>query len=223
MTVQLASILGLWGSYLPSFMRGLVITMEITGLGLAVAVVLGAILAGFKLSKFKALRVIATVYVDIIRSIPVLVLLFLAYYGLGQLGLTLSGIASATAALGAFYAALLCEIFRGGVQGVERGQREAADALGLGRVSGFVRVILPQAVLRILPPSTNQLSNIIKDSSLVVTIGVADLMARSYEASATTFKPMDMFVLAGLIYMALYLVIARAIGRWELNVQRRRG
>jgi polar amino acid transport system permease protein len=197
--------------------------MEITGLGLAVAVVLGAILAGFKLSKFKALRVIATVYVDIIRSIPVLVLLFLAYYGLGQLGLTLSGIASATAALGAFYAALLCEIFRGGVQGVERGQREAADALGLGRVSGFVRVILPQAVLRILPPSTNQLSNIIKDSSLVVTIGVADLMARSYEASATTFKPMDMFVLAGLIYMALYLVIARAIGRWELNVQRRRG
>lgn len=223
MNVVLASIFGLWDSYLPSFLRGLVITMEITGLGLAVAVVLGAILAGLKLSKFSVLRLIATVYVDIVRSIPVLVLLFLAYYGLGQLGLTLSGIAAATAALGAFYAALLCEIFRGGIQGVEKGQREAADALGLGRASGFARVILPQAILRILPPSTNQLSNIIKDSSLVVTIGVADLMARSYQASASTFQPMDMFVLAGLIYMALYLVIARAIGRWELNVQRRRG
>ncbi len=223
MTFVVASIGGLWASYLPSFMRGLVITIEITGLSLGVAIVLGAILAGFRLSRLKVLRLVGTVYVDIVRSVPVLVLLFLAYYGLGQLGLTLSGILSATLALGLFYAALLCEIFRGGIQGVDKGQREAANALGLGRIGGFVRVILPQAVLRVLPPSTNQFSNIIKDSSLVVTIGVADLMGRSYEASATTFRPMDMFVLAGLIYMALYLVIARAIGRWELNVQRRRG
>lgn len=221
MPMLIASIWGLWSSYLPSFLDGLVVTMEITGLGLGVAIVFGMILAGCRLSRFRVLRLLATIYVDVLRSVPVLVLLFLAYYGLGQLGLTLSGIASATVALGAFYSALLCEIFRGGIQGVERGQREAADALGLKRTSVFVRVTLPQAILLILAPSTNQVSNIIKDSSLVVTIGVADLMARSYEASSTTFQPMDMFVLAGIIYMVLYVVLARVLGRWERNVQRR--
>ena len=217
------SILGLWSSYLPSFLSGLVITMEITGLGLAFAIVLGAILAALRMSRQRLLRTIGTLYVDVMRSVPVLVLLFLAYYGLGQFGVTLSGVVAAVLALGVFYAALLCEIFRGGIQGVDRGQREAAEALGLGKVATFFKVIFPQSVLRILPPSTNQLSNIIKDSSLVVTIGVADLMARSYEASSTTFQPMDMFVLAGLVYMVLYLVVARAVGRWEINVQRRRG
>lgn len=219
---MLASVLSLWGSYLPSFMRGLSITAEITGMGFAVAVVIGGLLAACRLARLGILRAIGTGYVYLMRSTPVLVLLFLAYYGLGQLGIVLPGVAAAVVALGGFYAALLCEIFRGGILSVGQGQREAADALGLTGVDRFVRVVLPQAFMAILLPSTNQVSNIIKDSSLVVTIGVADLMARSYEAGSTTFQPMSMFVLAGIIYMALYLVIARLLARWEMNVQRRR-
>ena len=84
------------------------------------------------------------------------------------------------------------------------------------------RVILPQAFVAILLPSTNTLSEMLKDSSLVVTIGVADLMSRAYSATSATFEPMDMFVLAGLYYFALYLLVSQALARWEVRVQRRR-
>ena len=216
------SVLSLWGQYLGSFLRGLVVTIEITVVGLAVAVVVGAVLALLRSSGVSILRLVATAYIDVMRAVPVLVLLFIVYYGLGQVGLTLSGPTSAVLALGAFYAALFAEIFRGGVSSVDRGQQEAARALGMGGWLQVRRVIIPQAFLAILLPSTNEISNIIKDTSLVVTIGVGDLMSQAYQASASTFQPMDMFVLAGLVYLALYLVISRALGRWELSVQRRR-
>lgn len=215
-------MLTLWGQYIGPFLDGLVVTMEVTGLGLAVALLAGGLLAACRLSRFRLLRIVAAAYVDVLRAIPVLVLLFIAYYGLGQVGVKLSGLWAATVALGAFYASLFAEIFRGGIQGVDFGQREAAAALGMGPWLRMRKVILPQAFVRILLPSTNQASNIIKDSSLVVTIGVADLMAHAYQASAATFQPMDMFLLAGLVYFGLYLVVSRAVGRWELSVQRRR-
>lgn len=215
-------ILSLWSQYVGPFFDGLGVTIEITFGGLMVAVVVGAVLAGLRGSRHFLLWVPARVYIDVFRSIPVLVLLFIAYYGLGQVGVRLPGIWAGIVALGAFYASLFAEVFRGGFAGVERGQREAADALGMGRWLRLRKVILPQAFVAILLPSTNLLSDIIKDTSLVVTIGVADLMAHSYEASSDTFQPMDMFILAGLIYFALYLFVSQALGRWERSVQRRR-
>lgn len=215
-------VLSLWGQYIGSFLQALAITIELTVLALVVAVLGGGLLAAARTSRVRALRLAAIVYIDLLRAIPVLVLLFVAYYGLGQIGLKLSGIAAATVALGCFYAALFAEIFRGGLQSVDRGQGEAAEALGMGTWFRLRRVILPQAFIAILLPSTNQLSNIIKDTSLVVTIGVADLMSHAYEASSATFQPMDMFVLAGLVYFCLYLLLSRALGRWETIVQRRR-
>ena len=219
----MSSLFSLWGQYVGPFAQGLLVTLKITGLGLAVGIGLGAILAAFRLSKFRLLRLVGALYVDIMRAIPVLVLLFMAYYGLGQVGIRLPGVLAATAALGGFYASLYCEIFRGGVTGVPRGQWEAAQALGMGPWLRLRKVVLPQAFLAILLPSTNQASNILKDSSLVVTIGAADLTSQAYQASADTFKPMDMFILAGLFYFGLYLIISRALGRWELHVQRTRG
>lgn len=216
------SVLSLWGQYIGSFLHALVTTIEITLLGLAVAVVLGSALAAMRSSKLAVLRFAASAYVDVMRAIPVLVLLFIAYYGLGQVGLALSGVTSAVVALGAFYASLFAEIFRGGIKSVERGQHEAAAALGMGTWLQIRKVVVPQAFMAILLPSTNEISNIIKDTSLVVTIGVTDLMSQAYQASSDTFQPMDMFILAGLVYLGLYLVISRALGRWEVSVQRRR-
>ena len=215
-------LFSLWGQYLGSLLSGLATTVELTLLGLAVAVAGGALLAALRSSRLRVLRVPAIVYVDLLRSIPVLVLLFIAYYGMGQLGLNLSGVLAATLALGSFYAALFAEIFRGGMQGVDRGQREAAAALGMSTAQQLKQVILPQAFVAILLPSTNQMSNIIKDSSLVVTIGVADLMSKAYQASAQSFQPMDMFILAGIIYFCVYLIISRALAKWELSVARHR-
>lgn len=216
-------ILTYWGQYIHPFLNGLGITIEVTFFGLLVAIAAGAVLAALRSSRRWYLRLPARAYIDAFRSIPVLVLLWIAYYGLGQVGVRLPGVVAGVVALGAFYASLFAEVFRGGFSGVDRGQHEAADALGMGRWLRLWKVILPQAFVAILLPSTNLLSDLIKDTSLVITIGVADLMAHSYQASSDTFAPMDMFVLAGLMYFALYLLISQALGRWERNVQRRRG
>jgi polar amino acid transport system permease protein len=215
------NLLSLWGQYIGPFLSALITTIELTVLSLLVGAILGVGLAAGRLSAAKSVRLVATTYIDLMRAVPVLVLLLIAYYGLGQVGLKLSGIAAATIALGGFYAALFGEVFRGGVQSVAPGQTEAAEALGMSRWIRLRCVIVPQAFRVILLPSTNLLANIIKDTSLVVTIGVADLMSRSFEASSATFQPMSMLVLAGLIYFALFLAISRVLAGWERRVQRR--
>lgn len=213
----------LWGQYLGNLAGGLLISIEVTAAGLAVALIIGQLFAAMRLSRFGALRLLGTVYVEIFRGAPILLVLYVAYFGLGQIGIRLPAFWAAVAALGTFYGALFTEIFRGGMQGVDPGQSEAADALGMSRWLKLTRVQLPQAVIAILLPSTNATADIIKDSSLVVTIGVADLMARTYQASSATFEPMDMFLLAGCMYFIVYFLISRVLGRLELNVQRRYG
>lgn len=207
---------------MPEFLKGVGVSLELTGASLIVALVMGFILALARLSGIRSVAVIATAYIEGIRSIPVLVILFLSYYSLGQVGLKLSGPVAAIVSLGAFYATLYAEIFRGGILGVDRGQTEAALALGLGRRDTMIKVILPQAFFSILPNATNQLSNLIKDTSLVFTLGVADLMFQAQAASATTFQPMDMLLLAGVIYFIFYLILSKVLARWEYNVQRSR-
>ncbi|WP_243239894.1 amino acid ABC transporter permease [Sulfobacillus harzensis] len=212
-----------WIQYLPFFLKGVGVTLELTGASLAVALGFGFLLALARLSKIRILEGFATAFVEIIRAIPVLIILFWVYYGLPQFGVKLPGPLAAIVSLGAFYATLYGEIFRGGILGVDRGQREAAQALGMPSGTVMRKIILPQAFFAILPPSTNQLSNLIKDTSLVFTIGVADLMFQANAASANNFLPLDMLLLAGIIYFIFYLVLSKLLARWELNVQRRRG
>ncbi|WP_154756462.1 amino acid ABC transporter permease [Amycolatopsis pithecellobii] len=212
----------LWGQYAADFADGLKVTVELTGYGLVLAIALGVVLAAARLSRVRAIRAVATVYVETARATPALVVLFLVYYGLGELGVLWSAFWSAVAGLGCFYAALFCEIFRGGLEGVERGQHEAADALGLGRGQRLLRVILPQAFLPILLPATNTVADLIKDTSLVVVLGVAELTSHANNASSITYRPMDMFLLAGLMYFGVYLLISRTLTYWEAHVQRHR-
>ncbi len=212
----------LWAQYLPQMLKGVGITLELTGASLGVAIIFGFILAIARLSKIRLMEIIARWYIEIVRAIPVLVILFIAYYSLGQIGIKLSGMTAAIVSLGAFYATQFGEIFRGAILGVDRGQKEAAAALGMPGGLMMRKVILPQAFFSILPPATNQLSNLIKDTSLVFTIGVADLMFQAYAAASTTFLPLDMLTLAGIIYFVFYIIISKFLARWELNVQQRR-
>jgi His/Glu/Gln/Arg/opine family amino acid ABC transporter permease subunit len=203
-------------------MAGLKVTLEITIATFVIGVIVGAALTACRLSRWRALRVVATIYIDTVRSIPTLVILFLVYYSLGQFGLNFSGMMAAIWGLGFYYASLFAEIFRAGIQSVGQGQREAALALGIKRRTLVMKVLLPQALLYVLAPTTNQVSNIIKDTSLVVTIGVADLMSQAYTAGSQTFLPMDMLVLAGILYLIVYFILTQVLVRWEANVQRRR-
>lgn len=211
-----------WVQAFPAFLGGVRVTLELTGVSLLIALVLGFLLALARLSGVGVLRGAATGVVEVIRSIPTLILLFTAYYSLPQIGITVSGFVAAVGTLGIFYATLYGEIFRGAILAVDRGQREAAQALGLSPVTSLRTVILPQAFLRILPPATNQLSNLIKDTSLVFTIGLADLMFQAYNAGASNFRYFDMFILAGVLYFACYLILSKLLARWEMNVQRQR-
>ena len=210
---------GLWVHYVPSFLGGLAVTLGVTGGSLALALIWGLLLALARLSPWRALQGAAATYVTVMRAVPVLVLLFLIYYvGFFRL----NGFWSGVLTLGLFYAAIYSEIFRGGIQGVERGQVEAAMALGLPSATRLRRVIGPQALRAILPPGTNQLANLIKDTSLVMTIGVGDLMMQAYKAGSTNFEYLDMFLLAGVLYFALYLGVSRGIVRWENRVRQQR-
>ncbi len=211
-----------WIHALPNFLLGLKVTLEITGLALVLALVLGFVLALGRLSGVRVFEFVAMVFVEVIRAIPVLVLLFVAYYSMGQWGVKLSGFAAGTLTLGVFYATQYGEIFRGGILAVDRGQREAAQALGLSSTAIMGKIILPQAFFNILPPATNQLSNLIKDTSLVYTISVTDLMFQAYLAGSNSFQYMDDFLLAGVLYFAFYIILSKLLARWELNVQRRR-
>lgn len=214
-------MLQLWIQYLPQMWQGVGLTLELTAAALVLALVFGFILALARLSRFRLLNLLATWYTEIVRAVPVLVILFIVYYSLGNL-LKLSGLVSAIVSLSAFYATQYAEIFRGAILGVDRGQTEAASALGMTQRTIMRKIILPQAFFSILPPSTNQLSNLIKDTSLVFTIGVADLMFQAYQASAATFLPLDMLLLAGVIYFIFYIILSKFLARWELNVQRSR-
>ena len=217
------STLSLWHQDLGSFGKGLLITLEITCLALAVSIAFGAVLAACRMSKLAVLRGLATAYVELMRATPVLILIFVAYYGLGQEGFKLDGFTTAWLGIGAFYAALYCETFRGGVQSVPTGQWEAAQALGMGPLLKLRKIVLPQAFVAVLLPSTNNASYLLKDTSLVFFIpGVVDLMTASKLAASQNLQYMSLYVFAGLFYFAIYLVMSQALGRWESRVQRSR-
>lgn len=207
----------LWGEYFASFLQGLLTTVEITVCGLVVAVTAGGLLAICRMAPVRALRILAAVYIDVVRATPTLVVLFLAYFGLGEVGVLIPAFWAAVLGLGLFYAALFAEIFRGGVEGIEPGQRESAEALGMSTSLRLRKVILPQALRAILLPSTNSVADFIKDTSLVVVIGVSDLTSAASQATAVTYQPMDMYLLAALMYFCVYLLISRVLGRWEIH------
>lgn len=211
----------LWGQYLPTYWQGVYVTLELTGVSLLIALVVGFVLALARLSKVRVFQWIATWYIEIVRSVPVLIILFTVYYSLGTV-IQLTAWLAAVISLGGFYATLYGEIFRGAILGVDRGQTEAAAALGMKPSTIMRKIILPQAFFTILPPATNQLSNLIKDTSLVFTISVADLMFEANQAGVNSFEPLDMLLLAGVIYFAFYIILSKLLARWELYVQRSR-
>lgn len=215
--------LHLWAQYFPLYLRGTVVTLELTAACLAAGLLGGLLLALVRMGRSRILRNLAAAYIEVFRATPVIVLLFLAYFGLAQMGFTLPAFACVVLTLGAFYSALYCEVYRSGVEAVPRGQWEAAEALGLGRGRVLRRVILPQALLAILPPATNRAADVLKDTSLVVTIsGVSEIMYQAYGAASNTFAPMSMFVLAAIFYFPLYLILSRVVRGWEVRHAARR-
>lgn len=207
--------LGRWtdGSFAPGPLLdglGMTVRIALSGLGLAVAAGLGAAL--LRLSPWPVARGMACAYVGCLRNTPLLLQLFFVYFlfapavGVGPFG-------AAVLALGLFEGAYMAELFRAGVQSVPRSQWEAGISLGLGVWSTLRLVVLPQAVRRMLPPLTSQLVSLIKDTSLVSAIAVADLTMQAQVLIADTFLAFEIWLIVAALYLLLTLCVALP-ARW---------
>jgi len=197
---------------------GLVATFGVTIVSILFALVLGLLTGLGRIAKTKPINLIATIYVEVIRGIPLLVQLFYIYYALGPL-LHLKGPASAVMAMSICYGAYMGEIFRAGIQSIPKGQMEAALALGMSRTQALWRIILPQTVKVILPPIGNEFIALLKDSSLVSILAVADLLRRGREYASTTFNYLQSFTIVALIYLIMTLFFSRLVGIMETRLR----
>jgi polar amino acid transport system permease protein len=174
--------------------------------------------AGFVgwLSRWRPLTWINRVYVEVLRSIPILVMILWVFYGVPTLtGLQLTVFGAGLLAIGLCDSAFEAEIFRGGIQSIERGQREAARALGLHPWQELRLVVLPQAIRRILPPLANQFIYIVKMSSLASVIGLGELTRKANELNVTVFRPLEIYTVLVGEYLVLILIISALVRRLE--------
>jgi polar amino acid transport system permease protein len=193
---------------------GLVATFTVTFASICIALVLGLLAGLGRIARTTIINRIATVYVEVVRGIPLLVHLFYIYYALGPL-LHLNGFMSAIAALSFCYGAYLAEIFRAGLQSIHKGQMEAALALGMSRTQALWKIILPQTIRVILPPIGNEFIALLKDSSLVSILAVSDLLRRGREYASTTFFYLEAYTVVALIYLVMTLFLSRMVGLME--------
>ena len=196
--------------------NGLWSTLSISLISIVISVLIGIVVALMALSPRRAIRGANRVYVEVFRAIPLLVLLMWVYYGLPVvLGLQFGVFAAGVIALSLSDSAYEAEIFRAGIQSVERGQREAAQALGLKSWQAMRLVILPQALRRILPALGNQFVYVLKMSSLVSVIGLQDLTRRANELTLVEYRPLEIYTALVIEYLLLILLASWLVRRFE--------
>lgn len=200
---------------LPFLWEGLLITLWVSVLTVAVSLVLGVLIGvGFAYGPWPV-RFLLRVYSDVLRGTPLLVLIFCFYYLLPFAGLNLQPFPAAVIALSAFKSAHVGEIARGAIQSIHAGQTDAGKAIGLTFAQRLAYVILPQAVRRFLPPWINSVTDAVKGSSLVSLVGIVDLMLASQQVIGRTYEPLPIYVLAALMYFVINYSLSVASRRLE--------
>lgn len=199
---------------------GILRTFQVTILSIIIALVIGLFTGLGRISRITIVNRIATIYVEVIRGIPLLVQLFYIYYALGKL-VQLPRLTSAVIAMSICYGAYMGEIFRAGIQSIPKGQMEAALALGLTRGQAMRRIIIPQTFRMILPPVGNEFIALLKDSSLVSILAVSDLLRRGREYASTSFEYFETYTMVALIYLVITLFFSRLVAIMEERMARR--
>ena len=199
---------------------GLYYTIALSVTAILISVVLGLLIALPGLARARPPRIINRVYVELVRAVPILVLILWVYYGLPQVAdIAISMFWAGVLALAISDSAFQAEIFRAGIQSIDRGQHEAAHSISLSYIDKMRFVILPQAIKRILPALGNQLVYMLKMSSLVSVIGMQELTRRANELVVTEYRPLEIYTVLVLEYLALILLVSAGV-RW---VERRMG
>lgn len=187
---------------LPSMLKGLTVTLKLFFLTLMLALPLGILMGMARISKFKPLKWFMEFYVWLFRGTPLLLQLLFMYFGLMTIGILLEREIAAYLAFVLNYSAYLAEIFRGGIQSIDRGQYEAADVLGLNRFQTMKNIVLPQVFKRVLPPIGNEVINLVKDTALIYVLAISELsrVARTHVMRDDTFVP---FIIAAIFYLIM--------------------
>lgn len=201
--------------FLPILLQGAVVTVQVTVLAFLLSSALGLALALMKLSPVRALSWAATVTINVIRGLPIIVQLFYIYFVLPEFGVQLTAFQAGVIGLGIAYSAYQAENFRAGIEAVDPGQREAAQAMGMRSALIMRRVILPQAFRIALPPYGNTLVMMLKDSSLVSTITVAEMTRAGQLIASSTFQNMTVYTLVALLYLLMSLPLVWGLRRLE--------
>jgi polar amino acid transport system permease protein len=203
---------------LPLLLRGLWVTIELGVVSIILGLLLGLFLALLRLYGRPVFQFLTRIYINIFRSIPLLVLLIIIYYALPFVGIRLSPFAAATAALTLVSGAYTAEIFRAGIEAIPRGQFEASMALGLGWRQMMVDIILPQAVKIVIPPLTSNCINVVKDTALASVVAMPDLLKQATQAQALAANPTPL-ITAAIIYIAMLCPLVMLVSHFEKRMK----
>jgi His/Glu/Gln/Arg/opine family amino acid ABC transporter permease subunit len=195
--------------YLPELLKGLSITLEISAVGMALALIFGLVMAVGRLSQNRFISRISDGAVQTCRAIPLFILLFWIYYGLSlKFNLLLTEFQAGALSLGITGGAYMAEVFRSGLLAIAPGQSEAGLAIGLSKGQVFRGIVLPQALRIVIPPTVNVYVGLLKGATIVSVIGVSDMIYVAQYVSLATFTPFELYTVAGLIFVALTLSIS---------------
>lgn len=200
---------------LPLFIPGTLLTIELTIIAMVAGTAIGIVFALLKISHNKLLNLIGSFYTWVFRGMPLLVQIYIIYFGLPGIGIEIDPFPTAVLALSLCAGAYITEIIRAGIQSIDRGQMEAALSLGMSYGQAMRRIIIPQTYRRLVPPMANEFITLMKDTSLVSITTLVEILRTAVQISAAQFRPFEMFLTAGIIYLALTTVATYVTGWCE--------
>ena len=207
-------------NYYRFFIDGTVITLLLSFFGVIFGVILGVVFALMKLSKNPLLKGFAVAYIEIVRGTPMMVQMFIVYYGLPKLvGIDFEDITLGIVAVSLNSAAYVAEIIRAGILSIDKGQMEAARSLGMSHRLAMTNIIIPQAFKNILPALGNEFITLIKESAIVSIIGIHELMYNTDTVRGNTYKPFSPLIVAAAIYFIITFTISKLLGKLERRLR----
>ncbi|MGY4473273.1 amino acid ABC transporter permease [Bradyrhizobium sp. USDA 3364] len=207
--------------FVPILLQGVWLTIVVTVGSLALSTVLGLVWALMRVSGIRILTGFSAALINVIRGIPIIVLLFYIYFVMPDFGIALTALQAAIIGLGIAYSAYQAENFRAGIEAIDKGQIEAAQTIGMGWWLTMRRVVLPQAVRIILPPYGNIMIMMLKDSSQASTITVAELALQGKLIASSTFKNTSVFTLVALMYLTMSIPLILLVRHFENKANRK--
>jgi polar amino acid transport system permease protein len=200
--------------------EGLLITLEVTVFASLVAYVVGLVLALLRRSPFAVVRWVVWAFIEFVRSTPLIVQVFFMFFVLPNIGITLDPVPTGVITIGLHYATYTAEVYRAGIEAVPVGQWEAATALSLPRGRVWFGVILPQAIPRVLPALGNYSISLLKETPILLTIGVLDIVGAAYQEGSENFRYVEPITIAGVLFLVVSYSASLLVRRLERRVAR---